>query len=64
MIIFVIPNYLIRKQVCVLSEGHMVFFGEAREARKYFIDMGWEAEERMTTADFLVSGTFSSSPLQ
>ena len=45
-------------QVCVLSEGQMVFFGSAREARKYFIDMGWVADDRVTTADFLVAGLF------
>lgn len=36
----------------------MAYFGPAKEARQYFIDMGYEPQDRQTTADFLVSGMF------
>jgi len=42
--------------VCVIYEGHMVYFGPAKEARSYFVDMGFQPAQRQTTADFLVSG--------
>lgn len=35
----------------------MAYFGPAREARQYFIDMGYAPHNRQTTADFLVSVT-------
>ncbi|KAG2050787.1 hypothetical protein BDR06DRAFT_959744 [Suillus hirtellus] len=44
-------------KVCVIAEGKMVYFGSAKEARQYFIDMGYEPQDRQTTADFLVSVT-------
>ncbi|KAG2073835.1 hypothetical protein BDR04DRAFT_1093970 [Suillus decipiens] len=44
-------------KVCVISEGKMAYFGPAKEARQYFIDMGYEPQDRQTTADFLVSVT-------
>ena len=35
----------------------MAYFGPARDApRQYFIDMGYEPQDRQTTADFLVAG--------
>ena len=44
-------------QVCLLYEGHMIYYGAASEARQYFIDMGYEPKNRQTTADFLVAVT-------
>lgn len=44
-------------KVCVIADGKMVYFGSAKEARQYFIDMGYEPQDRQTTADFLVSVT-------
>ncbi|KAG2131009.1 ABC-2 type transporter-domain-containing protein [Suillus clintonianus] len=49
--------YNLFDKVCVISEGRMVFFGPAKDARRYFIDMGYEPQDRQTTADFLVSVT-------
>jgi ATP-binding cassette subfamily G (WHITE) protein 2 (SNQ2) len=48
-------------KVCVISEGKMAYFGPAKEARQYFIDMGYEPQDRQTTADFLVAGMFYTS---
>ncbi|KAG1767598.1 ABC-2 type transporter-domain-containing protein [Suillus placidus] len=44
-------------KVCVITEGRMAYFGPAKDARQYFIDMGYEPQDRQTTADFLVSVT-------
>ncbi|KAG1763106.1 ABC-2 type transporter-domain-containing protein [Suillus occidentalis] len=44
-------------KVCVISEGKMAYFGPAKNARQYFIDMGYEPQDRQTTADFLVAVT-------
>ena len=51
-------------KVCVISAdgtngsgGRMVYFGDAKNARSYFEDMGYEAMNRQTTPDFLVSVT-------
>ena len=52
------PLYDLFDKVCLLYEGHMVYFGRASEARQYFIDMGYEPKNRQTTADFLVAGKF------
>jgi ATP-binding cassette subfamily G (WHITE) protein 2 (SNQ2) len=46
-------------KVCVIAEGRMVYFGPAKAARQYFIDIGYEPHNRQTTADFLVAGTFT-----
>ena len=48
--------YELFDKVCVISEGKMVYFGSIREARQYFIDMGYEPASRQTTADYLVAG--------
>jgi hypothetical protein len=45
-------------KVCIIAEGKMAYFGPARAARQYFIDMGYEPHNRQTTADFLVGGAF------
>ncbi|KAH6877437.1 pleiotropic drug resistance ABC transporter [Coprinopsis sp. MPI-PUGE-AT-0042] len=44
-------------KICLIYEGKMVYFGPARLARQYFIDMGYEPANRQTTPDFLVSVT-------
>ncbi|KAF9479336.1 pleiotropic drug resistance ABC transporter [Pholiota conissans] len=44
-------------KVCVIYEGRMAYFGPASEAKKYFMDMGYEPANRQTTADFLVAVT-------
>lgn len=44
-------------KVCIIAEGKMAYFGPARAARQYFIDMGYEPHNRQTTADFLVGVT-------
>ncbi|KAJ8595721.1 hypothetical protein M405DRAFT_806639 [Rhizopogon salebrosus TDB-379] len=49
--------YNLFDKVCVISEGRMVYFGPAKEARQYFLDMGYEPYHRQTTSDFLVSVT-------
>jgi ATP-binding cassette subfamily G (WHITE) protein 2 (SNQ2) len=49
--------YNLFDKVCVIAEGRMAYFGPAKEARQYFIDMGYEPQDRQTTADFLVSVT-------
>ncbi|KAJ7649950.1 pleiotropic drug resistance ABC transporter [Roridomyces roridus] len=50
--------YSLFDKVCVLSEGKMVYFGPADQAREYFLSLGYVPQaERQTTPDFLVSVT-------
>lgn len=49
--------YELFDKVCVISQGRMVYYGPANQARQYFIDMGYEPANRQTTADFLVAVT-------
>lgn len=50
--------YSLFDKVCVLSEGRMVYFGPADEARNYFLSLGYVPQaERQTTPDFIVSVT-------
>ncbi|KAG0701470.1 ABC-2 type transporter-domain-containing protein [Suillus ampliporus] len=44
-------------KVCIIDEGKMVYFGSAKSAKDYFIDMGFEPQNRQTTPDFLVAVT-------
>ncbi|KAG2038968.1 P-loop containing nucleoside triphosphate hydrolase protein [Suillus americanus] len=44
-------------KVCVIAEGKMAYFGSAKLAKGYFINMGFEPENRQTTPDFLVAVT-------
>lgn len=44
-------------KVLVIDAGRCIFQGRANEARHYFIDLGFEAPERQTTADFLTAVT-------
>lgn len=41
----------------VLYEGRQIFFGGAKEAKQYFVDLGFECPDRQTDADFLTSMT-------
>ncbi|KAJ7745683.1 pleiotropic drug resistance ABC transporter [Mycena metata] len=50
--------YSLFDKVCVLSEGRMVYFGPADQAREYFLSLGYMPQaERQTTPDFIVSVT-------
>ncbi|KAL0059529.1 Multidrug resistance protein [Marasmius tenuissimus] len=44
-------------KVTVLYEGRQIYFGYASEAKKFFVDLGFQCPERQTTADFLTSLT-------
>ena len=54
------PLYELFNKVCVIYEGKMAYFGPAKRARQYFIDMGYEPAHRQTTADFLVAGMYTN----
>lgn len=47
--------YELMDKVMVIDEGRMLYQGPANEARKYFLDLGFDCSEQMTTADFLTS---------
>ena len=49
--------YELMDKVLVIDEGRMVFQGPAKEAKQYFVDMGFFCPARETTADFLTSVT-------
>lgn len=40
-------------KVLVIDQGRQVFFGPAKEAHQYFIDLGFQDFPRQTTADYL-----------
>ncbi|KAG2364667.1 hypothetical protein BDR07DRAFT_1450169 [Suillus spraguei] len=44
-------------KVCVIAEGKMVYFGPAKSAKGYFINMGFEPQYKQTTPNFLVAVT-------
>ncbi|KAG2118374.1 ABC-2 type transporter-domain-containing protein [Suillus clintonianus] len=44
-------------KVCVIADGKMAYFGSAKSAKGYFIDMGFEPQYKQTTPDFLVAVT-------
>ncbi|KAF4554359.1 ABC-2 type transporter-like protein 2 [Elsinoe fawcettii] len=44
-------------KVVVIDSGRCVYQGPAQQARQYFIDLGFHAPERQTTADFLTAVT-------
>lgn len=44
-------------KVLVINEGRCIYQGPANEARQYFIDLGFKAPSRQTTADFLTAVT-------
>lgn len=43
--------------VCVLYEGHQVYFGPADQAKAYFEELGFAPVPGQTTADFICSAT-------
>ncbi|KAL2131391.1 hypothetical protein VTI74DRAFT_5147 [Chaetomium olivicolor] len=47
--------YELMDKVLVIDEGRMLYQGPAREARKYFENLGFYAGPRQTTPDFLTS---------
>ncbi|KAK3372608.1 ABC-2 type transporter-domain-containing protein [Podospora didyma] len=47
--------YELMDKVLVIDEGRMLYQGPAKEARQYFVDLGFHAPPRQTTADFLTS---------
>ncbi|KAL4786468.1 ABC-2 type transporter-domain-containing protein [Aspergillus varians] len=53
--------YDVFDKVTVLYEGRQIYFGSITEAKRFFVDMGFDCPERQTTADFLTSLT---SPLE
>lgn len=44
-------------KVLLLYEGYEIFFGNCKEAKDYFVQMGFYCHPRRTTADFLTSIT-------
>lgn len=51
--------YDIFDKAIVLYEGRQIFFGDAKQAKQYFINLGFECPPRQTDADFLTSMTSS-----
>lgn len=49
--------YNLMDKVLVIDEGRMVYSGPAKEARRYFQDLGYFCPEDQTTADFLTACT-------
>ncbi|KAA8648327.1 hypothetical protein EYZ11_005730 [Aspergillus tanneri] len=49
--------YDVFDKAIVLYEGRQIYFGSARDAKWFFINMGFECPDRQTTADFLTSLT-------
>ncbi|GAA5915070.1 hypothetical protein JCM6882_006773, partial [Rhodosporidiobolus microsporus] len=49
--------YELFDKVCVIYDGKQVFYGPMGEAVEYFKDMGYEPQNRQTSADFLVACT-------
>ncbi|KAJ5157869.1 ABC multidrug transporter A-2 [Penicillium canariense] len=52
--------YDIFDKAIVLYEGRQIYFGKADDARRFFINMGFDCPDRQTTADFLTSLTSPS----
>lgn len=44
-------------KVLVIDDGRQVYFGPAKEARKYFEDLGFKEKPRQTSPDFLTGCT-------
>ncbi|KAL1964230.1 hypothetical protein VTN77DRAFT_7188 [Rasamsonia byssochlamydoides] len=47
--------YELMDKVLVIDEGRMLYQGPAKEAKQYFIDLGFYCPPQATTADFLTS---------
>ncbi|ROV95974.1 hypothetical protein VMCG_07971 [Cytospora schulzeri] len=44
-------------KVLVIDAGRCIYQGPAKDARQYFVDLGFKAPDRQTTADFLTAVT-------
>lgn len=44
-------------KVLVIAAGRCIYQGPAKDARQYFVDLGFKAPDRQTTADFLTAVT-------
>ncbi|KAF1360157.1 ABC drug exporter AtrF [Lizonia empirigonia] len=44
-------------KVMVIDQGRCIYEGPAKEAKQYFLDLGFHCPERKTTADFLTAVT-------
>ncbi len=53
--------YELMDKVLLIHEGRMIYQGPAKQAKQYFLDLGFYCPDRQTTADFLTSVT---DPLQ
>jgi ABC-type multidrug transport system ATPase subunit len=40
-------------RVAVLEKGRVIYFGPTKEAKKYFLSLGFKCEPRKSTPDFL-----------
>ncbi|KAK5625343.1 hypothetical protein RRF57_001059 [Xylaria bambusicola] len=49
--------YELMDKVLVIDDGREIYSGPAKEAKQYFIDLGFACPERQTTADFLTAVT-------
>lgn len=49
--------YELVDKVLVIDQGKCIFQGPAKEAKQYFVDLGFYCPERQTTADFLTAVT-------
>lgn len=49
--------YDIFDKAIVLYEGRQIYFGDAKHAKQYFVNLGFECPARQTDADFLTSMT-------
>lgn len=49
--------YELMDKVLVIDEGREIYSGPAKEAKQYFLDLGFECPEQQTTADFLTAVT-------
>ena len=45
--------YELMDKVLVIDQGRCIFQGPAKEAKQYFINLGFHCPDRQTTADFL-----------
>ena len=52
--------YEVMDKVLVIDQGRCIYSGPAKEARQYFIDLGFHSPPSQTTADFLTACTDES----
>ena len=48
----------------VLNEGRQVFLGSPKEARQYFVNLGYKDLPRQSTADYLTGCSALPIPVQ